>query len=354
MSVTNDLDAYFRDLEAQDKFSGVSLITQGETILYANSHGYANRAWQVKNNLMIRFDTASVTKLFTAVATLQLIEQKRLAFDTCVIDFLGLTDTNIACEVNVFHLLTHTSGIGDDADEEAGESYEELWKTKPNYAVTETIDFLPQFVHKPPNFAPGQNCRYCNCGYVLLGLLIEQSSGMNYHDYVRQHIFAQAGMTQSDFLHKAQVHKNIAEGSDPLQDATGQVLGWRTNIYSFPPIGSPDGGAYVTAADLDRFLRAVQAGQLLSPALTTAFLTPQVPYRTRDDRSTIQYGYGLWFHVDQTGQILYYQKEGINAGVSAVLRHYPAQDINVVLLSNMSDGVWQPVRKIHEWLMPAP
>jgi hypothetical protein len=91
---------------------------------------------------------------------------------------------------------------------------------------------------------------------------------------------------------------------------------------------------------------------LLSPALTTAFLTPQVPYRTRDDHSTIQYGYGLWFHVDLAGQILYYQKEGINTGVSAILRHYPAQDINVVLLSNMSEGVWQPVRKIHEWLAP--
>ncbi len=76
----------------------------------------------------MRFDTASITKLFTSVATLQLIDQGLLSFDTSVIDFLGLKDTAISPDVNVFHLLTHTSGIGDDAEEEAGEDYEDLWK----------------------------------------------------------------------------------------------------------------------------------------------------------------------------------------------------------------------------------
>jgi hypothetical protein len=63
------------------------------------------------------------------------------------------------------------------------------------------------------------------------------------------------------------VHENVAEGCDPIQDEQGNLLGWKKNIYSFPPIGSPDSGAHVTAGDLDRFLRAVQAGKLLSPAL---------------------------------------------------------------------------------------
>lgn len=350
MKAVEGLEVYFRGLEAEDKYSGVVLITQGDGPLFAGAYGDASRSWAVKNTMQTRFDTASITKLFTAVATLQLIEQKRLAFDTGMIDYLNLTDTNIAKEVNVFHLLTHTSGIGDDADEEAGEDYADVWKTKPNYAVTETVDFLPQFVHKPPNFAPGQGCRYCNCSYVLLGLLIEQVSGMSYRDYVRQHIFAKVGMTQSDFLNKVLVHQNVAEGNDPIKDEAGQIIGWEKNIYSFPPIGSPDGGAYVTAADLDRFLRAVQRGDLLSQALTTAFLTPQVHYRTYEGWN-MHYGYGLWFHVDLAGKIVCYQKEGFNAGVSGLIRHFPAPDINVVLLSNMSNGVWQPIRKIHEQIV---
>jgi CubicO group peptidase (beta-lactamase class C family) len=128
------------------------LITQGATQLYARAYGYASRAWRVPNTLDTRFDKASVTKLFTAIATLQLIDRELLAFDTPVVERLGLEDTTLSKEVNVLHLLTHTSGIGDAADEEAGERYEDLWKTKPNYSLVETRDFLPQFVNKPANF----------------------------------------------------------------------------------------------------------------------------------------------------------------------------------------------------------
>src|SRR5688572_30215179 len=188
MHFTQILDEYFEHRVAQDQFSGAVLITQSTACLYARAYGYANRAWQVPNTLATRFDTASITKLFTAIATLQLIDQGLLAFDTAVVERLGLEGTLISKDVTVFHLLTHTSGIGDDADEEAGERYEDLWKTKPNYSVTETRDFLPQFMHKPANFLPGQGCRYCNCGYVLLGLLIEAISGMPYREYVRTHI----------------------------------------------------------------------------------------------------------------------------------------------------------------------
>ena len=102
-----------------------------------------------------------------------------------MIDFLGLEATSISHDVNVFHLLTHTSGIGDDVEEEDGELYEDFWKTRPNYMVTGTADFLPQFIHRPANFPPGQGCRYCNCSFVLLGLMIEKVAGIPYRDYVR-------------------------------------------------------------------------------------------------------------------------------------------------------------------------
>ena len=65
-----------------------------------------------------------------------------------------------------------------------------------------------------------------------------------------------------------QVNENVAEGSDPIRNEAGAITGWKKNIYSYPPIGSPDSGAYVTARDLDRFLRAVQSGRLLSSELT--------------------------------------------------------------------------------------
>jgi CubicO group peptidase (beta-lactamase class C family) len=349
MIALDELERYFQQRAQQDAFSGVVLITQGSSQLFAGSYGYASRSWKVPNTLSTRFDTASVTKLFTAVATLQLIDRGLLAFDTPVLDFLGLQETAIPRAVNVFHLLTHTSGIADDAEEESGEVYADIWKTRPNYAVTETADFLPQFAYKPPNFPPGQGCRYCNCGYVLLGLLIEKASGLSYRDYVRQHIFVPAGMFHSDFLRMDLTNEDVAEGCDPLRDEHGTILAWKKNIYSFPPIGSPDSGAHVTASDLDRFLRKVKAGILLSVPSTAAFFTPQVLHKAREDWKQM-YGYGIWFAVDGAGKVLFAEKEGINAGVSAVIRHYPDQDINVVLLANMQAGVWEPLRTIHRLL----
>jgi CubicO group peptidase (beta-lactamase class C family) len=340
------LDRYFRRLERQDRFSGAVLITRGDSCLYSEAYGYASRPWMVRNTLDTRFDTASITKLFTSVATLQLIDRGLLGFETSVTDFLELRDTAISQEVNVFHLLTHTSGIGDDAEEEAGESYEDLWRDKPNYSVTTTADFLPQFVHKPPNFPPGQGSRYCNCGFILLGLVIEKATGISYREYVKSNIFDRAGMAHSGFFRMDRVHENVAEGCDPIRNDNDDVVGWKKNIYSYPPIGSPDGGAHVTASDLNRFLRVIKAGELLSPTMTEALLTPQVVDRQMDGW-TRMYGYGLWFWVDESSNVVCFEKEGMNTGASGLIRHFPEHDINVVILSNMESGVWEPVRRIH-------
>jgi len=343
-------ETYFQALTAADHFSGTVLVTRGAETLFSGAYGLASRAWRIANTLDTRFDTASVTKLFTAVAALQLSAQGRLSLDTRAVEYLGLQQTAISPDATLYHLLTHTSGIGDDADEENGESYEALWVQRPNYSVTRAADFLPQFAHKPANFTPGQGCRYCNCAYVLAGMMMEKASGMEYRDFVRQNIFSPAGMTDSGFFHMGEVNERVAEGCIPLEGADGNLRGWRRNIYSYPPIGAPDGGAYVTAGDLTRFLRAVQAGQLLSPALTTAFLTPQVFYRA-GKQWQVHYGYGLVFYLDDAEQVVSYHKEGINVGVSGMLRYFPAQEITVVLLSTLSEGVWAPMGQIHELIV---
>ena len=350
MKIAETLNQMFQELEEKNEFSGVVLITRGEIELYSGAFGYASRTWKIRNSLDIRFDTASITKLFTTVAVLQLIDRKLLTLETSAIEYLGLEGTNISNEVNVYHLLTHTSGIGDDCEEEAGEKYEDLWKTKPNYSVRNTEDFLPQFIQKEPNFAPGKGCRYCNCSFILLGLMIEKATDMSYRDYVRKHIFEKVNMCHSDFYEMDQVNEKIAEGCDPIRNEEGEIEGWKKNIYSYPPIGSPDSGAHVTAGDLDRFLRAIQSGELLSQELTEALLTPQVEYSQKDDW-VMKYGYCLWFYVEKNGKIVCYQKEGVNAGVSGLVRYFPEQDINVVMLSNMEDGVWEPIRKIHELIV---
>lgn len=351
MTLTDNLLQLQAKLDAEEDsraFSGVVLISHHGERIFERSYGAASRRWNVPVTLDTRFDLASVTKLFTSVAVLELVDTGRLRLDQKLSTLLDLTGTTLSGDIAIGHLLTHTSGIADDADEEAGASYEALWKDKPNYSVTQTRDFLPQFAHKPPNFEPGAGCRYCNCGYILAGLALERVTGTGYREHVQSQLFGPAGMTSSGFFHMREAVPNVAEGWDPVHDDDGRITGWRQNIYSYPPIGSPDGGAHCTAADVVRFMDKLRAGEVLSPAHTQAFFTPQVKHHEKDGGGSIHYGFGLEFEVDDGGSIRSFYKDGINAGASALLRHYPETEITVAVLSNSEDGAWAPARLVDE------
>ena len=341
------VESLLHELEAADRFSGVVGVELGDRQLLLDAYGYASRTWNIPTTIETRFDTASITKLFTAVATLQLVEQGAFALETSVIGYLGLEGTGISPAVTPYHLLTHTSGIADDADEEAGERYEDLFHERPNYSVIETADYLPQFVGKPPNFAPGEGCRYCNAGYVLLGLMIERAAGSTYRDYVAEHVFAPAGMNRSGFLRMDIVEPDVAEGVEAIEDGNGVIRGWRRSIYSYPPIGGPDSGAYVTVGDLLRFHRVVTDGRLLGPALTAELLSPKARHGALGAGSHLM-GFGFEFETDADDVVRCYWKEGVNVGVSGMLRHYPAQDITLAVLAVGENAAWSPIEAIDE------
>ncbi|WP_120003888.1 serine hydrolase domain-containing protein [Nesterenkonia muleiensis] len=335
-------------LAAKDSFSGAVLIRQGSELLAHQAHGVATRRWNVLVKTATRFDIASITKLFTAVAVLQQVDAGGLDLDDRVHTHVNLAGTAIPEDVTIHHLLSHTSGIADDADEEAGESYEALWVATPTYSVTETKDFLPQFVHKEPVFPAGTDCRYNNAGYILLGLALENLTGRSYHDVIREEVFARAGMCSSDFFNMRQAVPDVAEGWDPLTD-DGKITGWRQNIFSYPPIGSPADGAHATAGDLVRFLDGVESGRLLSEESTARFLSSQaLHHRVQEPESPtstheLHHAYGLEIEYDGAGQVRSYYKDGINTGASGILRKYPRLDLTVVVLANSEDGAWEPI-----------
>jgi len=323
-------------IDEQD-FSGVVLIRRGPTTLFESATGLASRRWNVPNTLDTRFDTASITKLFTSVAVLQQVAAGNLDLELSIHHYVDLDNTRIPIEVNLLHLLTHTSGIADDADEEAGESYDALFEATPNYSLLETTDYLAQFVDKEPNFAPGTDCRYCNVGYILAGLALEKVTDVPYRQYVFDEVFAKAGMIDSGFWDRRDDAPRIAEGGD-VRDGR-----WVSNIYSYPPIGSPSDGAQVTASDLLKFFDAVRDGRLLNKEFTEEFLLPQVEH----DEETM-YGFGLEFDLNDDGSVRSYYKDGINAGASGIVRHYLDEETDVVVLSNTEDGAWDVITAIDE------
>jgi CubicO group peptidase (beta-lactamase class C family) len=327
-----------------EQFSGVVFVKRDEEELFKEAYGFANRSWNISNAVDTRFRIASVSKLFTAVAVLQLIEHGKLSLDTRIVECLDLENTAISAEATVWHMLTMTSGIA-DWFEESGD-WEETWaalcREHPIYMFRRNADYL------------GEKHQYNGAGYILLGLVIEKLSGISYFDYVRQHIFKRAGMTQSDFLALDAVDANVAEGYIPIVGSEDKITGWKKNIYSTTPEAAADGGATSTADDLTRFSRALRAGRLLSPAWTHELLTPKVMEREERFKGyTWKYGYGNFFLLDDSDRTVRWGHTGEEDGVSCRLYHYPAQQIDVVILGNQSWCAGKLAWEIHDLILAA-
>jgi len=324
---------------AEGLFSGTVLLRRTGETLFQDAYGYANRSWSVLNEVDTRFRIASVSKMFTAVGVLQLVDRGELFLDTRVTEFLSLKDTTIPRDATVYHMLTMTSGMADWFDESG--DWEKEWaalcREHPIYLLRENKDYLPLFIHKPPERPVGEGYQYNGAGYILLGLMIEKVSGLSYAEFVRRNVFAGAGMVQSDFLALDDVVPEVAEGYLPVISADEEVIGWRKNIYSTTPEAAADGGATSTADDLARFAQALREGRLLSPGLTEAMLSPHVLQQEAPYRGfTWKYGYGNEFILDKEGRMIRWGHTGEEDGVSCRLYHYPQRDIDVVILGNQS------------------
>lgn len=351
MNIQEQIKEIFNRYVKEESFSGAALVKKGDATLFHEAYGEAHKGFKIKNTITTKFDTASITKLFTAVGILQLIDKDLISFEDKVLDILDIKDTTISREVNIYHLLTHTSGIGDDADEEAGEEYEDIWREKPNYSVRETVDFLPQFIHKEPNFEPGKGCRYNNVAFVLLGLVIEKITGQKYREYIKQNVFQKIGMKNTDFYSMDGVNENVAEGYAEICNEKGEIIGWRKNIYSYPPIGSPDGGANTTVEDLDMFGRKLYNGRVLSKAMTENLFTPKVVNK-KYEKFTAMMGFGYEFIVrNDNNEVIYITKDGSNTGVACKFNYYPSIDTTLVILANQDCNVWALAKEVQELLI---
>ncbi|GCD11166.1 serine hydrolase domain-containing protein [Clostridium tagluense] len=351
MNIQEQVKQIFNEYAKENNFSGAALVKKGELTLFHEAYGDAHKGFGIKNTITTKFDTASITKLFTTVGILQLIDKDLISFEDKVLDILDIKDTNISKEVNIYHLLTHTSGIGDDADEEAGEEYEDIWREKPNYSVRETVDFLPQFINKKPNFEPGKGCRYNNVAFVLLGLVIEKITGRKYREYIKENVFEKIGMKDTGFYSMDGVNENVAEGYAEICNEKDEVIGWRKNIYAYPPIGSPDSGAFTTVADLDLFVRQLYNGRVLSKAITEDLFTPKVVH-TKYEKITHMMGYGYEFIVsNDNNEVIYITKDGCNPGVACKFNYYPSIDTTLVVLANQDCNVWDLAGKVEKILI---
>jgi CubicO group peptidase (beta-lactamase class C family) len=315
--------------------SGAALLTRAGTPLLEVCVGHADRATRTPVTPATRFGTASVTKMFTACAVVRLVRDGLVAFDTPVVDVLppDRRPATLLPSVTVHHLLCHTSGIADYFEEDEDyphlDDYADLWSDLPSYSMTEPADFLPLFGDLPPYRPPGERFQYSNAGYVVLGLVVEQLTDRSFTEVVEQRVFGPAGMSASGFFRLDEPVPDVAVGYRRAS-ADGP---WRSNVHSVPVVGGGDGGAFCTARDLDRFLRAYADGTLLGP------LGDTVLARHADAGDGFGEGYGVHLYPDGR-----YGHGGGDPGVEALVHRWPAEDVHLVVLANTEVGLAGEVR----------
>ena len=318
-------------------FSGVIDICHKNTVLYARAAGYADRSNQIPNTLATRFGIASGTKFLTALAVGKLVEAKQLSFSTKLKDCLVLDFPRYAPEITIRHLLTHTSGIPDYYDEDKVADFDNFALSIPWYQLRGPRDYLAVFPGEGMKFTPGERFAYCNGGYILLGVVIEELTGMKYQDFVTQAIFQAIGMRQSGYFALNQLPEKTALG---YVEEDGS---WRTNIYNLPVVGASDGGAFTTLHDLAVLWKAFWGHELLSQELVEIFAAPCVKVQTEGaDR---YYGYGLWID-EHAGRQREVYITGCDAGVSFKSSVYRGTDLQVTVISNTTQGAWPVLRDI--------
>lgn len=265
-------------------FSGVlSMSSPGVAVLRV-AGGFANPALHVSNSIGTAFSMAGGSKVFTAAAVCRLCDTGLIDLDDEVEAVLPELRGRLRF-VTVRQLLTHTSGIPDYFDEEVTADYAALWRERPMYRMSTPRDFVSMFCDGEAKFEPGGGFAYSNSGFIVLGLMLEKISGLSFVEYVEREVLDRAGMCSSGYFRMDELPGHAAIGQ--LGGRSGQPV--RSNVYSVPVRGRPDGGAYTTAADMEAFWWALTERRLLSTRMCTALFGAQV----RISRTTY-HGFGTW------------------------------------------------------------
>ncbi len=315
-------------------FSGVVRVDRAGTVELEKAYGLADRGHGIPNTVDSLFGIASGAKGLTALAVVSLIQDGALALDTTARSILGPDLPLIDDDVTVEQLLAHRSGIGDYFDEDAGrhEITDYVLPISVHELAT-TEQFLAVLDGFPMVFTPGERFAYNNGGFVVLALIAERASGVEFHELVRQRVCVPAGMDDTAYLRSDELPGRAALGY--LSEDSP-----RTNVFHLPVLGTGDGGIYSTAGDISSLWEALFAGRIVSDAWVAEMVRPHSDWPEEERR------YGLGFHLHASSDVV--MLEGYDAGVSFRSIHDPVSATTRTVIANSSEGAWPIVELFEE------
>ena len=264
--IQNLIESY----QNQGTFNGSVLVAQKGEVIYSGGAGFANLEWSAKNTADTKFYLASITKTFTSVTVMKLIDQGKLTLDTRLSDVLKWYRTDTGNKVSIRHLLNHTSGIANYLNMK-GKSISQVADDF-GTAPIDKLAFAKKYCQGDLEFEPGTQWNYNNTAYLLLGLIIEEISGKSYENAVADFVFKPLGMTNSGDI---QAHQ--------YDVVPGMANGYLRNFTDFvhPPYWNmstsyAQGSIYSNVYDLLKFDQALYDPDFLSKASYDAMFTPNL------------------------------------------------------------------------------
>lgn len=326
------IDEFVQVFHDYGLFSGTVLVAVNGKVIFKKGYGMANIEWNVPNKPDTKFRIGSITKQFTSMLILQLVEQGKIDLEGKLSDYLAYYRKDTGEKVTIHQLLTHTSGIPSYTS--LPKFFEE--KSRDPYPPKELIQ---KYCSGDLEFKPGSKFIYNNSGYFILGAVIEEVTGKSYEDVLKEKILDPLGMKGTGYDHHNTIIKNRATGYQKTLD------GYENSPYLDMSLPYAAGSLYSTVEDLYLWDQALYTEKLLSKKMKALMFKKHTAARGQS------YGYG-WFIAEKK---LPGTKERLNTishggginGFNTLIDRFVDDRHLVVLLNNapraglagMSDGI---------------
>ncbi|WP_020595120.1 serine hydrolase [Spirosoma panaciterrae] len=320
------IDALIKQYVANRQFNGTVLVAEQGKVIFKKGYGMANMEWNIPNTPDTKFRLGSITKQFTSMLIMQLVEKGKIKLDGKVTDYVPEYPKATGDKVTIHHLLTHTSGIPSYT------GFPGFFEKMSRDPYTPDA-FVKKFSDMPLEFEPGSTFSYDNSGYFLLGVIIEKVTGKSYADVLQENILKPLQLLNTGY-----------DLADPIIPKRASGYEKRGGSYVNAPyldmtIPYAAGSMYSTVDDLYRWDQALYTEKLLSAKSKTVMFTPFLSH----------YAYGWGVSKAKIGSLkdsllLLEHTGGIN-GFNTIISRIPKDKQLVVLLNNTGGAPLGSIRK---------
>lgn len=322
------IDTFFTNRHQKDLFNGNVLFAYKGHIILQKSYGFTNPQDSISLQADHKFQIASVTKTFTSTAVLQLMEKGKLSLDDSVQVYI---DSFPYKGITVGMLLCHRGGLS------KYEYYcDDYWSDRSKSILNhDVIEIMKKYCPKPYH-QPDGTFEYSNTGYMLLSLVIEKASGMEYGEYLKKYIFDPAGM-ENTYVY--------LRGETKLDSMRLNGYNGKENLIEDTYLNgvSGDKGIYTTSGDLLKYDRALRKNLLLKSETQKLAYTPTS--EEREEKGKDNYGFGWRLKNSHNGyQIVYHT--GWWKGFRANFIRNMTRDFTIITLDNIKRGPFISVEEL--------